>query len=120
MAESLAGMMAEVAEVNQANGWYDRERNFLESMWLLGSEMYEAGEAYREHGMDDMTPPWYDEGQPDASPRPKPEGVGSEFADVLIRLLDDCYRYGVDLEFEYRRKLAYNRTRGYRHGGKRA
>lgn len=45
-------------------------------------------------------------------------GVASEFADVLIRLLDECYRHDVDLEAEYERKMAYNRTRAYRHGGR--
>jgi NTP pyrophosphatase (non-canonical NTP hydrolase) len=48
----------------------------------------------------------------------KPEGVGSEFADILIRLLDEAERQGIDLDFEYARKVAFNRTRGHRHGGK--
>jgi NTP pyrophosphatase (non-canonical NTP hydrolase) len=110
----------------------------------------------------------------------KPEGVGSEFADVLIRLVDmaDVFgirlsgydhladlrapmsdsrfpvvtfgdhmtwlhreisaavisparlalvlrtlvtiarTYGIDLESEYVRKMAYNRTRPYQHGGR--
>lgn len=48
----------------------------------------------------------------------KPEGFGSEAADVLIRLLDTCKRRGVNLSEEYRRKILYNRARGYRHGGK--
>jgi NTP pyrophosphatase (non-canonical NTP hydrolase) len=51
---------------------------------------------------------------------PKPEGVGSEFADVLIRLLDDCQLHGIDLVDEVVRKMAYNHSRPYRHGGKRA
>jgi GNAT superfamily N-acetyltransferase len=50
---------------------------------------------------------------------PKPEGVGSEAADLLIRLLDTCERRGIDLAFEFRRKLRYNQTRSYRHGGRR-
>jgi hypothetical protein len=50
---------------------------------------------------------------------PKPEGIGSECADVLIRLLDFCDRRGVDLMGETRRKMTFNLTRGYRHGGKR-
>ena len=49
----------------------------------------------------------------------KPEGVGSEAADVLIRLLDTCERYGIDLDHEFERKIAFNATRGHRHGGKR-
>lgn len=49
----------------------------------------------------------------------KPEGVGSEAADILIRLLDFVDRYDIDLLWEVERKLAFNRTRGHRHGGKR-
>lgn len=49
----------------------------------------------------------------------KPEGVGSEAADILIRLLDFVDRYEIDLPWEVERKLAFNRTRGHRHGGKR-
>lgn len=50
----------------------------------------------------------------------KPEGVGTEFADVFIRLLDYCARFDVDLEAEYERKMAYNHTRPYRHGNRRS
>src|SRR5690606_38310134 len=49
---------------------------------------------------------------------PKPEGVGSEAADVLIRLVDTCRRYGVNLGEEFQRKLHYNSLRPHRHGGK--
>jgi len=52
--------------------------------------------------------------------RRQTEGVGSEFADVFIRLLDYCSRFDVDLEAEYERKMAYNRTRPYRHGNRRS
>lgn len=49
---------------------------------------------------------------------PKPEGVGSELADTLIRLLDTADVFGIDLGFEYERKVAYNRTRSFQHGGR--
>jgi NTP pyrophosphatase (non-canonical NTP hydrolase) len=48
----------------------------------------------------------------------KPIGVPSEMADVLIRLLDVCERYDINLYREFRAKLEYNKTRGHRHGGK--
>src|SRR5262249_40737012 len=38
--------------------------------------------------------------------------------DVLIRLLDVCDIYGIDLATEYERKMAFNRTRPYQHGGR--
>ena len=50
--------------------------------------------------------------------QPKPEGVGAEAADVLVRLLDTCIRYDIDLFAEWRRKVNYNWTRPARHGGK--
>lgn len=49
----------------------------------------------------------------------KPEGIGSEAADILIRLLDTCERWKIDLDHEFERKIAFNATRGHRHGGKR-
>jgi len=104
----LKVMLSEVQGYLAAKGW-DGPITFGECMALLHSEVSEALEAYREFGTDDIT---------DAITR-KPEGVGSEFADIFIRLLDDCQRYGIDLEAEFRRKMDYNWTRDYRHGGKR-
>ena len=110
--KSFIEMQEEIAVVNRANGWFDSHRTFGEDIALLHSEVSEAFEAYRRWGLQDVT------AQGDEASLPKPEGVGSEFADVLIRLLDSCYRNGIDLAAEYERKLEYNGTRGYRHGGK--
>jgi NTP pyrophosphatase (non-canonical NTP hydrolase) len=51
---------------------------------------------------------------------PKPEGVPSELADVVIRALDAADAWGIDLGAVIEEKLAYNATRGHRHGGKTA
>ncbi len=48
----------------------------------------------------------------------KPEGVPSELADVVIRVLDIADLYGIDLEATIAEKVAHNATRGHRHGGK--
>ena len=108
--KTIAEMQAEVVEINKALGWHDKNVTFPEAMAMLHSEVSEALEAWRVWGTEDATKPVH---------APKPEGIGSEFADILIRLLDDCELYGVDLQAEYERKVAYNRTRPYRHGGKR-
>jgi NTP pyrophosphatase (non-canonical NTP hydrolase) len=43
-----------------------------------------------------------------------------ELADVVIRAMDTAVQLGIDLGRAIARKTAYNRTRSYRHGGKRA
>lgn len=117
---AIRRMTTEVREVNQANGWFDSDRRPAEGLALIHSEVSEWLEALRSWGTDDATQEPFPEGHALHVPGqlPKPEGVGSEAADVLIRLLDECDRQGIDLAAEYRRKIAYNRTRGYRHGGR--
>ena len=48
----------------------------------------------------------------------KPEGLGSELADILIRVCDTAGALGLDMEAELRAKMAFNRTRSHKHGGK--
>ena len=107
--KSLADMAEEVYQFEVSKGWQPNDNRFAESVALLHSEVSEVLEAYREWGTTDMTDEF----------RGKPEGVGSELADVFIRLLSSCHQYGIDLHREYERKMAYNRTRAFRHGGKR-
>jgi NTP pyrophosphatase (non-canonical NTP hydrolase) len=114
---NLRDMTKEVREVNEANGWFDVDRTFGDAIALLHTEVSEAFEAFRAWGFADHTP-IRDTGGTVRHGAIKPEGVGSELADILIRLIDTADRYGFDLEAEYRRKLAHNRTRGYHHGGK--
>lgn len=114
--KTLENMQEEIYEVNVANGWYDSERSFGDGIALMHSEVSEAYEAYRLWGVEDATE--RDHHNALDGIMPKPEGVGSELADVFIRLLDESRRQSIDLRAEYERKIAYNRTRGYKHGGK--
>lgn len=104
-----------VTRVNKANGWFTEDRTFGDEVALLHSEVSEMLEAYRAWGNEDPN-----DGlilNPDGSIM-KPEGVGSEVADVFIRLMDFCYRHNINLTEEFYRKMAYNETRGFKHGGK--
>lgn len=122
-------MQALVEAVNVKNGWFDKDRTFGDDMALLHSEVSEAFEAFRKHGLEDVTGSLctidtvghshYQDGTSLQTHTCKPEGVGSELADVLVRLLDTCERYDIDIVAEFWRKLQYNHTRSYRHGNRR-
>lgn len=118
---TIRTMTAQVREVNIAKGWRPAEggpgtNTFGDYIALAHGELSEALEAYRDHRLADATVGGF--GYVGAGQAFKPEGVGSEFADLLIRLLDMADVFGFDLEREYVRKLAYNRTRAFQHGGR--
>lgn len=48
----------------------------------------------------------------------KPEGLGSELADVVIRVFDLMEFLGFNVEQEILDKVKYNETRSFMHGGK--
>jgi NTP pyrophosphatase (non-canonical NTP hydrolase) len=93
------------AEVHAANQkwWHDintgakLERNFGELLALVHSELSEALEGHRKGLMDDKLP--------------HRKMVEVELADAVIRILDMCGGYGLDLEGAYQEKMAYNASR---------
>ena len=120
MSKSLAEMGREVFSWAESKGWEPDERStFGDCCALLHSEVSEALEAYRVKGVFAYVGNENPEVVFSQEYRGlKPEGVPSEFADVLIRLLHYSARYGIDLEAEYEAKMSYNQKRPYRHGNK--
>lgn len=148
LAQNVASMLRilghAVGEVNVANGW-DTSRDMVthpekyDPKWiathkiaelgLIGTEVAEAIEEVRhEHA---MTETYYHGSQETRSGvttnaeeatynglPPKPEGVPSELADVVIRAVDIADAYGIDLGAAIIEKLNHNATRGLHHGGK--
>lgn len=120
---TIADMTAECKAINIEKGWRAPDggpcpgQTFGDYIALAHSELSEALEAYRDHRLADATN--YESAYSDPNGgEAKPEGVGSELADTLIRLVDMADVFGIDLEAEYRRKIAFNRTRAFQHGGR--
>jgi NTP pyrophosphatase (non-canonical NTP hydrolase) len=111
-----------------SKGWWESgERNMGEMIALMHSELSEALESYRNsepllwYRHDDNCCLDMSATMPQVGDSiGKPEGLASEFADVLIRIFDTCERLEIPLTQALLDKHAYNGTRSYRHGGKKA
>ena len=97
-------------------GWHDKERDPLVIAALLHSEVSEFLEDCRRYDLRDIPQGTL----PIKGRHMKPCGPAIELADLVIRVADFFGRMGWSLESAILIKLAFNRTRPYRHGGKRA
>jgi len=93
----------------QDHGFYVSPPSFMERMMLVVSEVSEAVEHHRS-GMDPKVTFLTGDN------KDKPDGIPIELADVLIRVLDACAYYGIDIEAAITRKHLYNVNRPYKHG----
>ena len=101
MVEQAHGMAVE-------KGWWDEDRGVGEAIALMHSELSEALEEARKGHSPELI---YYEKNSD-----KPEGVGVELADCVIRIADFCGRHKIDLEHIIEMKMKYNATRPTKHG----
>ena len=92
-------------------GFWQDDRDPLAVLALIHSEVSEALEDIRDgkplHQLE------FEEGTG------KPTGVPAELADIIIRVLDACGAWGINIEEAIRAKVVYNQTRPKLHGRKR-
>lgn len=135
MSKSINEWVDEIHKNAQEHGWWDSNRNFSELLQLVVDELSEVHEEYRNNR--GVTETYYS-GKPHYTDQTgittevikysmipheelgitKPEGIPSELADVVIRIMDICGFYGIDLEKIMEIKHEYNKTRPYKHGNK--
>lgn len=95
----------EIIAINEANGWNVTKPEQWEDMYkipailaLITSETSEALEAFRHNDKDNFA---------------------EECADQIIRILDLTAGLEIDIDAAISAKMEKNKTRGFRHGGKR-
>jgi NTP pyrophosphatase (non-canonical NTP hydrolase) len=95
----------QIIAINTANGWniakpldWSDPYKIPAILALITSEVSEALEAFRQDEREHFT---------------------EECADIIIRVLDLTAGMGIDIEAAIAAKLAQNKHRGYKHGGKR-
>ena len=103
--KSMNELAVEIIEINSANGWnrtlpeqWDDQYKIPAILALVHTEVSEAVEAFRKNDKANFI---------------------EELADVIIRVLDCSGGLEMDIDSAIRAKLEKNKTRGYRHGGKR-
>lgn len=98
-------LASEIHQTAIDKGWWDEPRNDGELLALCHSELSEALEALRNGNKADDKIPTH-------------TGAEAELADTIIRVLDMSNARGWDIAGAVVAKMAMNKTRSRRHGGK--
>ena len=107
----VRGLCQAAGMAQKEGGW--PARTVGEDIALMHSELSEALEEHRKGYSPTLV--YY---SLDKNGNHKPEGIPMELADTVIRIAAFCGTNGIDLAAAIADKMAYNRTRGIRHGGK--
>ena len=107
-------------------GFWDQERNIGEALMLIVTELAEALETHRSMGqiklVDEMVKKSMNE-MPDEEFKEHfavmvKDSFQDEMADSIIRILDLCGGFDIDIDWHIKSKMRYNATRARLHGKK--
>lgn len=123
---TLNELAKEIHKNAVAHGFWEPKQEFPATIALCHSELSEALEEYREgneliyHVCDMNCGERCEYVSTDDCPdhKRRPEGIAVEMADCLIRILDWAAHAGVDMDAVIAEKMAYNKTRPFKHGKK--
>ena len=120
---NIKEIQQEIHKVNVEKGFWEDRKNVGEVLMLIVSELGEALDAHRANKKANV-----EAFDARAIDRTEPEDYQIDFqqcikdtfedeiADTVIRILDMCEGFGIDLERHIELKLEYNKTRPYKHG----
>ena len=132
-------LMNVVTEVSEAQEEWRRGRGMDENHWTITArpeddlhrlfrskdgKLQVSNYDYDYRNGDPSVPEWIDvtpeliRRMPGIVKYLKPEGIPSELADIIIRVLDIAAFHHIDIAAAIADKMAYNESRTYRHGGK--
>jgi NTP pyrophosphatase (non-canonical NTP hydrolase) len=100
--EGVNYLQKQIHEANVEKGFWGEPRTVAHCIALIHSELSEALEADRKDLMDDHLPQY--------------KGLIVELADAVIRILDLAGHLNLPLGQAIIDKLAYNKSRPYKHG----
>jgi NTP pyrophosphatase (non-canonical NTP hydrolase) len=104
-ADAMNFKQQEIHETAKEHGWWDEPRSFGDCIALMHSELSECLEGFRKGNPADEHCALF-------------SSCEIELADCIIRILDLAGSYGYNIGGALEAKTRYNKSRPYRHGGK--
>lgn len=136
--KTISEIQTEVHNLAREKGWWDKPREDGTVLMLIVSELAEGleelrankpNEYYIAHDNISFDDIYVNKNssldlvralviEEKCNVKLKPEGLASELADAVIRIMDFAGYKGIDLEAMIIRKHEFNKSRAYKHGGK--
>lgn len=137
--KNIKVLVHKIWEIEDTLGWHDEPTTLSERLSNITAEIGEVWEEYRK--FHELTETYYEckadkhykaqncfelcikdqDGKDEkckTCPYGKPCGIPSEFADIIIWIMDYCQEVGIPIGEMILEKLEYNSHRSYKHGKK--